>query len=60
MIIIKERVYVRSEQKSILNRVYRSPRIWRNGDPAAEFVVSPVRLICKRKYVSGFIARPIS
>ena len=50
---------MRSEQESILNRVYVTPRPWRDGDPAAEVVLIPVSLICYRKYVGRRIARPI-
>lgn len=59
MIVVEKGVYVRSEQKPILNRLYRAPRLWHDGDPATEVVFRPVGLICQRKYVSGFIARPI-
>lgn len=59
MIATQESVYERSEQKSILNRIYRAPRCWHDDDPVVGVVVRPVRLICWRKDVSGIIARPI-
>lgn len=48
-----------SEQESILNRIYVTPRLWHDGDPSAEVVLRPVSLICYRKYVGRLIARPI-